>query len=190
MPSRALQWWRRDASGALDQLETAHRGVGGSGPGRRYATLQVNHAYAVMLLSQFQGYCRRLHSEAVDFLAANSNPEGVASVLRIVMVQGRKLDQGNPTPGNIGSDFARLGMNFWPQVHALDARNAGRQASLDLLAKWRNAIAHQDWSAVGNDPTLHLKYVQIWRRACNNLAKSFSEAVRRHLEALVGRSPW
>src|ERR1700682_173538 len=47
----------------LDEIVEAHRAVGGSGRGRRHATEQVNHAYAVLLSSQFQGFCRDLHSE-------------------------------------------------------------------------------------------------------------------------------
>ena len=53
---------------ALDEIEAAHASVGGTGPGRRYATQQINQAYAVLLASQFQGYCRDLHTESVAHL--------------------------------------------------------------------------------------------------------------------------
>ena len=46
MPSAALIKWEGDAQRALDEIEAAHRAVEGSGRGRRYATLQINHAYA------------------------------------------------------------------------------------------------------------------------------------------------
>lgn len=68
MTSASLQHWINERIPALDELESAHRSVGGSGPGRRYATQQINQAYAVLLSSQFQGYCRDLHSECVDYL--------------------------------------------------------------------------------------------------------------------------
>lgn len=54
MPSNALRNWRRGGKQALDEIEAAHAAIGGSGPGRRYATQQINQAYAVMLSSQFQ----------------------------------------------------------------------------------------------------------------------------------------
>ena len=54
---------------------------------------------------------------------------------------------GNPNPGNVGSDFARFDMDFWSAVKALDARNQRRQDALQDLNEWRNAIAHQDWAA-------------------------------------------
>ena len=82
MPSVALHRWTTTARAALDQLVAAHNAVGGPGRGRRYATLQVNHAYAVLLSSQFQGFCRDLHSEAVDFLASNTAPPSLQIVVR------------------------------------------------------------------------------------------------------------
>lgn len=188
MPSAALTRWNAVAVAALDEIEVAHRAVGGAGRGRRYATLQVNHAYATLLSSQFQGYCRDLHSEAVASLVGNLAPVAVRPVVRAVLVQGRKLDQGNPNPGNLGSDFGRLGMNFWPVVNALDLRNPRRQAGLETLNTWRNAIAHQDWSKVG--PSLQLGTVQSWRAACQALAGYFDVAVRDHLRVLVGVPPW
>jgi hypothetical protein len=112
----------------------------------------------------------------------------LAPIVQNLFVQGRKLDQGNPNPGNLGSDFGRLGMAFWPAVLALDGRNAGRQTILETLNTWRNAVAHQDWSKVGAQ-TLHLRRVQEWRRACCALATQFDAAVGRNLHGLVGAMP-
>jgi hypothetical protein len=188
--SVALQHWNTVAQGALDQIEAAHLAMGGSGRGRRYATLQVNHAYAVLLSSQFQRFCRNLHTEAVDALAKRASPPAVGRVLYLVAIQGRKLDQGNPNPGNLGADFSRFGMDFWASVNALDRRNAERQKRLETLATWRNAIAHQDWTKVANRPELLLRTVQAWRSTCRALATSFDAAVGAHLAGLVGESPW
>lgn len=52
------------AKGALGEIAAAHTAVGGQGSGRRYATQEINHAYAVLLSSQFQRFCRDLHTEA------------------------------------------------------------------------------------------------------------------------------
>ena len=64
MPSKALRRWINSQAAALDQMENAHASVGGKGRGRRYTTDQINQAYAVLLASQFQGFCRDLHSES------------------------------------------------------------------------------------------------------------------------------
>jgi hypothetical protein len=68
MPSVALQDWLSVRAVALDEIENAHRRVGGTGPGRRYATQHLNQAYAVMLTAQFQAFCRDLHTECAYFL--------------------------------------------------------------------------------------------------------------------------
>lgn len=188
--SVALHRWNTTAQQALDEIADAHRAVGGAGRGRRYATLQVNHAYAMLVSSQFQGFCRDLHTEAADFVVANTQPVGSADMLRMLLTQGRKLDHGNPNPGNLGSDFARFGMRLWRAVRAIDAHAASRQERLEDLNTWRNAIAHQDWTNVGGDPNLHLALVRWWRAACNGLACSFDRAVADHLHAMAGHRPW
>jgi hypothetical protein len=66
MPSISLAHWQTDRRDALEELEAAHAKMGGVGPGRRYATQLINQAYAMVLSTQFQGFCRDLHSEAVD----------------------------------------------------------------------------------------------------------------------------
>lgn len=145
MPSRSLTHWLEDRSNQLDELLSAHSAIGGSGRGRRYATQQVNQAYAMMLSSQFQGFCRDLHSESVDHLVHGTSPAAMQQVLRAALLLNRKLDTGNPNPGNLGSDFNRLGLNLWGSVQTLSPRNKDRQKLLEGLNVWRNAIAHQDF---------------------------------------------
>jgi hypothetical protein len=193
VPSVALQTWKQDAKKALDQIAAAHEAVGGSGPGRRYATQEVNHAYAVLLTSQFQRFCRDLHTEAVAHVVAATSPTSMQPILRARMTEGRKLDQGNPNPGNLGSDFGRFGFSFWHAMKAQRPRNQQRQDALDNLAAWRNAIAHQDFNPTNKltpSPPLLLKHLKAWRSACNALATEFDKAVRVHLTSLVGQAPW
>ena len=112
MPSNSLQRWNTTRVQELDQIANAHLQVGGGARGRRYATQQINHAYTMLLSSQFQGFCRDLHSEAVDHIARSVTPIPLRAVLRAEFTLHRKLDRGNPNPGNIGSDFNRLGLRF------------------------------------------------------------------------------
>lgn len=113
MPSGSLNRWNTERAARLNQFEAAHHGLNAN-RGRRYATLQINHAYAVILSSQFQGYCRDLHSECVRNLSSKIEIVGVPplalrDVLEAEFLFGRKLDQGNPNPSNLGSDFNRMG---------------------------------------------------------------------------------
>ncbi len=192
MSSVALRRWQTDGEKRLDEIEAAHAAAGGSGRGRRYATQEINHAYAVLLTSQFQRFCRDLHTEAVEHIVAEAMPVAVQSILRTRLLEGRKLDQGNPNPSNLGSDFGRLGFEFWVGVRAFHPRAGISQKHLDDLTTWRNAIAHQDfhkWN-LSPPPPLQLRHVRRWRSACRALARDFDVVVRDQVAVLVGKRPW
>lgn len=190
MPSIAFTRWKSGSLRALDEIEAAHRAVAGRGAGRRFARQQIGHAYVVMLSSHFQRFCRDLHSEAADYLMKQLSSAALREVFLNNLVHARKLDSGNPNPGNLGADYARLEMEFWLLVAACDPRTAGRRAKLEELNRWRNAIAHQDFRRVGGHDGVQLTDVRKWRAACEALAVAFDNAVRRHLTSLVGVAPW
>jgi len=193
MPSNALRNWRQRGGRALDELEAAHAALGGTGPGRRYATLQINQAYAVMLSSQFQLFCRDLHTEVVDLLTRPGAVTDVRyTILRTALTEGRKLDVGNPNPGNIGSDFDRLGLDFWREVRLAFPGVGKWRLRLEELNRWRNAIAHQDFdpARLGGRTTLRLERVRGWRGACDVLAIRFDRVIGRHLSRIIGRKAW
>jgi hypothetical protein len=75
----------------------------------------------------------------------------------------------DPKLSNLGYDFAKLGVQLWPEVARIDARKDDRLAALETLSTWRNAIAHQDWSRVG--PDLRLATVRAWRSVCRGLPR-------------------
>lgn len=183
--------WNNQRSAALDEIENAHVMVGGTERGRRIATQQINYSYAALLSSHFQGFCRDLHSECVDHIVGLM-PARLQLFARREFVWNRSLSRGNPHPGAIGSDFGRLGVRFWQEVHALDARNERRGELLQELVNWRNAIAHQDFDPVapGGNPVLHLARVRAWRRALNALARSFDRAAYNYLCTLMPAPPW
>jgi hypothetical protein len=112
-------------------------------------------------------------------------------IVRAELTRDRKLDRGNANPGNLGSDFNRLGLDFWDEVKTLSARNSARNRTLEMLNEWRNAIAHQHF-----DPSklrtsrLGLAQVRIWRKVCNGLARDFDIVMRNHVSSVTGSSPW
>lgn len=195
MPSRALGIWVGEQAAELDELLDVHEAVGGTGPGRRYTTTQVNHAYLMAVAAQFQGFCRNLHSEASDFVVSVVEPAAFQNLVSAALTQGRQLDRGNATGSSIGADFGRFDMAVWDDVYALSARNRARRTNLDQLIAWRNSIAHRSELSkqnkalvAGTTPTL--KYVRRWRAACDQLAQALDVAVGDHLEALAGDRPW
>ena len=188
MLSVALGRWQTESRAALDEIAAAHRAIGGSRAGRRYATREINHAYVVLLSSQFQRFCRDLHTEATEHVVTRVAPATVRSVLRVRLLEGRKLDKGNPNPSNLGSDFGRFEFDFWAAVRASDRRNGERQRLLSELAEWRNAIAHQDFTTttLTPPPPLQLLHVRRWRSACEALATYFNAALMAQIASLVG----
>lgn len=59
---------------------------------------------------------RDLHSEPAAHFAREISRAGLAQVALAGLTQGRKLDQGNPNPGNLGAGFSRLGLELWPAL--------------------------------------------------------------------------
>lgn len=191
MPSNSLLQWRGARAAVLDEIEAAHALVGGTGPGRRFATQQINRAYALLLASEFQGCCRDLHLEAAEHIVATA-PVDTQGLIRAQFLWGRQLSRGNPQSGAIGSDFGRLGIPFWDEVYALHAQNQRRRELLDELVAWRNAIAHNDFdpTVFGQNPVLHLVQVRSWRRALNLLSQAFDSVMYNYLAGLLGADPW
>jgi hypothetical protein len=191
MPSRSLQLWRTVRTKALDEIEYAHRGVVRGRRGSKFATQQVNHAYVVLLSSQFQGFCRELHSECLDFFVQSITPRLRQEMCRVALLRNRALDRGNPNPGNIGADFNAFGVRFWDEVQKLDARNEARQEHLEMLNLWRNAVAHQDFTSPKlGGRNLRIRQVREWRNACDFLAASFDEVIGTNLVSILGAAPW
>jgi hypothetical protein len=191
MASKAYRRWFKTQAAALDQMENAHASVGGKGRGRRYATDQINQAYAVLLASQFQGFCRDLHSESAAYLIDILEPPSMRPIVRAEFTRERKLDRGNANPGSLGQDFGRLGIDFWDEVKKLSARNSARNQALEMLNSWRNAIAHQDFDpAKLGSSKLGLAQVRKWRVACECLARAFDRVMRIHIRSVTGKMPW
>jgi hypothetical protein len=192
MPSIALQMWQSRARRALDEVESAHAAVGGAGRGRRFATRQVNHAYVVLLCSHFQRFCRDLHGECVEHLAGQPAFATLEPLFRASLTVGLKLQVGNANPGNIGADFGKLGIDFWEQVRKRDTRNRIRQQRLDELHRWRNAVAHQDFTgpSMAGRETLRISEIRAWRSVCECLALEFDRVMHVYLQSITGMSPW
>lgn len=192
MTSQAYRQWTSERAAKLDEIAASHAASGGTARGRRFATLQINQSYAVMLTSQFQGFCRDLHDECVDAFVLSLSPATLRTTVRRLLQQGRKLDSGNPNPGHLGSDFGRFGVDFWPEVQARDKRAQIWQGRVIILTDWRNAIAHQDFrpEKLHGIDTLTLEHVKQWRNACQGLARTFDAVMRKHLLAMTGTAPW
>lgn len=191
MPSRALALWDSAQQRELDRLEAAHLAVRGSG---RSAGDPLSDAYIVLLAAHFQQFCRDLHSEAIDFLAASA--PHIQSIVDMALRQGRQLDRGNATPSSLGADFGRLGLDLWAELRGRDGRTAACGARLEQLNLWRNAVAYRDFqfsprtsaTLVGTGRTL--AFARSCRSSCRELAPHLDAVVASHLGARLGHRPW
>jgi len=193
MPSTSYRQWITARDTALDEITQAHAAVGGTRRGRRYSTQQVNRAYAMLLASQFQGFCRDLHSECVDhILGVLAPPPALRLLVLAEFTRGRQLARGNAQPGSLGADFGRLGIDFWDVLHSYDTASVGWRDDLDVLNEWRKAIAHQDFTSprLGGIMNLRLALVSQWRASCRRLARAMDAVMRQHLQTLTGIYPW
>jgi hypothetical protein len=191
MPSRSLQKWRSTGRDALREIEAAHRSVG-RGHAARFAAQQLTQAYVLLLSSHFQRFCRDLHSECADHLVNATTSTHIAPLIRARFTEARKLNIGNPNPGNIGSDFAHFGMDVWAELRACGKHNANRQKKLQRLCDWRNAVAHHDFRkpALQGRTELSLSEVRDWRAACHGLAVDLDRVMASYLMRQTNVAPW
>ncbi len=195
MASRALGEWQVDASAAFDEIENAHRAVGGVKPGRRFLTQQLNYAYTTLLAARFQGFVRALHTQTVDAVADGAHNAAYRRLLRESLAWGRALDRHNAQPNSIEDDFSRFGLNVWSQVDRERSGNDERRKKLWALITWRNAIAHDDidikLTRGALDPvTVSLGTCRTWRSTLNVLATSLDKVAADHCQTLGLPRPW
>lgn len=183
--------WATERAGRLDELELAHAAVGGTGPGLRAATRQLNHGYAVLVAAEFQGFCRDLHTEAAEAFAAGV-PAGHRDVVIHALTDGRQLDRGNATATTIRADFHRFNkFDVWAAADRLADGRALRRG-LEELNAWRNAVAHSDFepARLGGTILLRVARVRRWRANCRRLARVLDRAAADELFARAGARPW
>lgn len=193
MASTALQYWRGELGGRLDELEQVHASATGTGPGRRWGTEQLNGQLFVALVGQFQSYARDLHDEALDVLRRHSV---VAHQLAEVAARRRRLDRGNPSSRNLGEDFGAIGLDFRAAVGTRQ-HGSTRLIPLNRAITLRNGIAHADPTKVvlaAADPTRDravstLTSYRRHRGALDGLAADMDTVVAQHLSALTNSPP-
>jgi hypothetical protein len=197
MPSTALSTWTNERCARLDELVSAHRLVGGTGPGRRWRTVALNEALVLRLAAEFQGFARDLHEVAARQFAfwASPNNRNLETVIRNRLSDARELDRGNANPGSIGKDFARFGFDVWPALVRRDPASALHNRSLAQVNAARNALAHSDPAGLailrseGTD--LFLATFRRWRRHLDALASNLDVELADRLASLFGQpQPW
>jgi hypothetical protein len=174
-----------------------HATIGGSGPGRRWRTSQLNWSLTLRLAGEFQGYARDLHTLAVTHFVSTVARANVPlrNVLQVQLTTNRALDRQNATSSSLGSDFGRFGLELWPTLRVADSRATRWQVSLEALNKARNAIAHANEGELtilaAEGYPLHLSTVKLWLRHLDRLACTMDDVVSVYLDRLLAAGrPW
>jgi len=192
--SAAHREWKTTSRGRFSELEEAHRSVGGTGAGRRTRTTQVNHAYVLLLLAEFQRYCRNVQSEAADRLAVCTTADAVLRAIYLTaLTSARQLDRANPTRRNLLLDYGRLGVDVRVGIAARvgDAEKDRLLRHLDTLVEVRNVIGHgaaehpARAAGLARDG-LRLADVRGWRGDTNRLARVIDQCLYDHLCVVTG----
>lgn len=191
MTSHALTNWRSTRAARLDNLANAHRAMAGAGPGRKWLTTEINHALIVRLATEFQGFCRDLHDNSIEAILTTrlAGDPAMASLMRSLLEDKRRLDTGNAGWGNVCHDFTRLGIRL---ADELAARNPGSYTgwitTLTRLNTARNAIAHDDRIKLAEcraEQPLTISTFRAWRRTLTSIAAGLDEAVDAYLNELA-----
>lgn len=93
---------------ALGEIEGVLRVVGGSGSGRA-VTLQLRHAYVLLLAAWFQGFVRALHTETAVVIARGIGDPRYKALLVGCLTHERRLDRGNGRRREAGRREPRSG---------------------------------------------------------------------------------
>ncbi|HET6401460.1 MAG TPA: HEPN domain-containing protein [Candidatus Kapabacteria bacterium] len=194
MSSASLANWKNHRSLSLDEIENAlsHIYPRKKGGRRAQKSQSLNYSYLLLLSSEFQGFCRDIHTEGSLHISLNVAPS-LSKLIENLFGKHRKVDHGNPNPANLAADFNQFGFDFWAALETSSKLNAGRRGQIDDMVLWRNAIAHQDFDPIKKkfgQLTLYLDWVQRMRQACEKLAEQIDKILGEQLTTITGKNPW
>lgn len=151
----------------------------------------MNFALITRLLAEFQGYCRDLHTEAVDHIvtmASIPNPN-LNLIFRSAYIDRRALKVGIPSWANLCKDFSMFGMDLRKSMDAEfgNVRFGPWRIALDDLVEARNAIAHSNDEEIKNCRVKHpygltVRTAKGWRAKLNGFTAGLDAVVGKHLK--------
>lgn len=195
MSSTALSQWRSSGLGRLAELEAVHANLTGTSPGRRWGTTQLNRSLFLALVAQFQSFCRDLHDEAAEVFISQVSPHQMAT-LKVLVLQGRRLDTHNPRRSTLGHDFVRVGLTVIEDLKAAGPQIVGQLDALDRVVDYRNAVGHGDETRIaafeaGGAIKATKRSHEQHRRALDALAGTMDDVVADKLASSLGIArPW
>ena len=194
MTSSALATWRSSRLDRIDRLLAAHPDSAGSTTGPAAAD-ELTEALVVRLASEFQGFCRDLHDDAIEAVIKSLPVRSSAmySMLMEGLISGRGLDRRSADPKTVGDDFDRLGLSLWGALAmSRPASVAAWREALVLLHRARNGVAHADHRALAAVQAagwpVRLETVRRWRKLLDEIAEALDDAFIMEIDDLIGKN--
>jgi hypothetical protein len=185
MSSTALIGWQTSRKARLDQMfvNCATCGVDA-----------LNQCYfevlAIRLASEFQGFCRSLHDECIEFVAGLS--PALTQLVRNLLQYERKLDHKNASPDSLRLDFERfpIGLLVLLQQDSPPKANDWWKTIGDLNVA-RNAGAHDsEANRVKLSQPLTPNTCQTWRNDLDELVVAMDRVIKKEFLVKFGAEPW
>ena len=192
MPSAALLNWNNNRMPRLTEIDTQCSATLALAVPNPQLTDENLRGYVMLLSAHFQGYCRDLHTECVQIVAAAA-PPAMQTMIQRFGAADRNLDGANPRYETIRNDFDRFGFDLNVELAAFPLTagpNAHRITHLGHLNLWRNYAAHHKTSPPAAGGPLILPTVRGWRLSCDGLAAELDRIMYNQLLALTGIAPW
>ena len=194
MTSPALEAWRSSRLPRLDRLLAAHPNSAGSSTDPAVSD-EWSQALVLRLASEFQGFCRDLHDDAVQAIVTAVTPP--VSPLRVMLLEGltvgRGLDRFSADPRTIKDDFRRLGLDLWVLVGTGRAESTSVwREGLRLLHRARSGVVHDDAEAIeavrGEGWPIQLDTVWRWRNLLDEMATAMDHGLGEDIAEQIRRS--
>lgn len=158
---------------------------------------QADMMIVVKLASEFQGFARDLHDQAVESLvtSASTGNSSLDNVLTIAMTTDRALSKNNAGDDTLAKDFRRIGLNLWSTINTQNSQQGQTlRTKLAKLITMRNAIAHDNEAQIileSEGYTLQEAVIRDWQTSLDTLAVIMDDVVGSFLGALTGAPrPW
>jgi hypothetical protein len=188
MPSAALLRWQTDRLPRLAEVDAQCAATLAVVPPPALADENLR-GYVMLLSAHFQGYCRDLHTECVQVVAAASASPAIEVVVQTQGIAGRELDGANPRYETLRKDFERFAFDLVAALAANPA-NALRVTHIGHLNSWRNYAAHHKTTPPTAGGPFNLAAVRVWRDSCDGLATALDGIMYNRLQAVLGGPPW
>ena len=196
--SYPLRKFLSDAPASISTLVAAHRYVAEiQGAGRPAETgRRLGHAYALLLVADFQTCVRGLHDLTADALVEESGADfRFGPALVTAATYGRWIDRGNAGFESIRQDFRRLGIEeLKTKMDRYSKSPKDDRRDLQELISLRNALAHGNEQELGDLRRQGIADTRTWaserRAGLNRFARALDHVVWDHLRDVFGSDPW